>query len=108
MMTTTPPSFAYRGLRQRWRGLLLLALALVLASQSFGLIHRLDSVHHPAETLCEICAHADQGSAPLATLLQLASLPPLRASAALPQALPYPAFRIQPPPARGPPAISLA
>ena len=106
-MTNPPhPLFAFRGLRQRWRGLLLLALAMVLVSQSFGLVHRLDTVHHPAETLCEICAHADQGSAPLATLPHVSLLAPQSTVTTLP-ALPAPTiFRIQPPPARGPPALS--
>ena len=108
MMTTTNPAFAYRGLRQRWRGLLLLAVVLVLASQSFGLIHRLDSVHHPAEALCEICAHADQGSAPLASLPQLATLAPAHPLVATPTPAPVSSFRSQPPPARGPPTHSYA
>ena len=108
MTMTTAPRFAHHRLRQHWRGLLLLALALVLFSQSFGLVHRLDSVHHPAETLCEICAHAEQGSAPLASLPQLATLPPQNALNILPASEPVSAFRPQPPPARGPPLHSPA
>jgi len=108
-MTTTPtPPFAHRELRQHWRGLLLLALALVLFSQSFGLVHRLDSVHHPAETLCEICAHADQGSSPLASLPLLATLAPQSDDITRPTAAPLSVFRVQSPPARGPPAHSHA
>ncbi|MFZ5843691.1 MAG: hypothetical protein ACOY3E_12435 [Pseudomonadota bacterium] len=103
-MTSSPsPHFAFHRLRHCWRGLLLLALALVLVSQSFGLVHRLDSVHHPAETLCEICAHADQGSAPLASVPLVATLAPQATVQLALAAAPASVFRSQPPPARGPP-----
>lgn len=103
-MTTSPsPHFAFDRLRHCWRGLLLLALALVLVSQSFGLVHRLDSVHHPAETLCEICAHADQGSAPLASVPQVTTLAPQATVLLALTPAPASVFRSQPPPVRGPP-----
>lgn len=100
--------FALHGLRHRWRGLLLLALAMALVSQSVGLVHRLDSVHHPVETLCEICAHADQGSAPLASLPQVAALPPPSTAFLLSQPETISRFRFLLPPARGPPLHSPA
>ncbi len=106
-MQTTTPRFRFRLLRQHWRGLLSVALVAMLALQTFGLVHRLDSTHHQAESLCEFCAQSNQGNAPLQPAAVLPPAPTLYIPRQEPVATFYATNRHFPPPARGPPSSNV-